>query len=73
MAKRASTEIQEIVYLTEEIGNKAGFPGQFYVGKQHGGKKHGEGYLEGFLSFWSAIILNETSIYILQEKKKKEF
>lgn len=53
MAKRASTEIQEIVYLTEEIGNKAGFPGQFYVyvGKQHGRKKHGEGYLEGFLSF----------------------
>lgn len=43
MAKRASTEIQEIVYLTEEIGNQAGFPGQFYIGKQHGGKKHGGG------------------------------
>lgn len=51
MAERTSIEIEEIVYLTEERGKKAGFPGQFYLGKQYGGEKHGEGYLQGLLSF----------------------
>jgi len=50
-AERTSIETEEIAYLTEERRKKAGFPGQFYLGKPHPGEKHGEWYLQGFLSF----------------------
>lgn len=50
MAEITSTEIQELAYLTKEKGKKAGFPGQFYLGKQHGGEKQWEGYPQGFFS-----------------------